>query len=135
QHPHMTMLIAILASFVIGYGLGSVPFGLLLMRATGGGDLRKTGSGNIGATNVMRTGHRLLGLLTLLFDAGKGAAAVWLIAHFYWPEVAPLAGLIAVVGHVFPVWLRFKGGKGVATAIGVFFALNWQLGAMVCALW
>lgn len=131
----MTILIAILASFVFGYGLGSIPFGLLLVKATGGGDLRKAGSGNIGATNVARTGRKGLSALTLLLDAGKGAAAVWLVGHFYWPEVAPLAGLIAVVGHVFPAWLRFRGGKGVATTLGVFFALDWQLGVIVCCLW
>jgi glycerol-3-phosphate acyltransferase PlsY len=108
-----------------GYLLGSIPFGLLLARLFGGGDVRQRGSGNIGATNVSRVAGPLAGILTLLVDAGKGAAAVWLASRFSGQNAAAmmLAGLAALVGHCFPVWLGFKGGKGVATGLGVFLAL------------
>lgn len=129
------MMIWLAGTFIISYTLGSIPFGLILSHAMGYGDLRKFGSGNIGATNAMRTGNKLLGVMTLLLDAGKGILAVWLCRYFYGVEYAPLAALFAVLGHIFPVWLQFKGGKGVATAFGVFFALNWMLGAIVCGLW
>lgn len=131
----MNLLFSILASFVIGYGLGAIPFGLLLVQMFGVGDLRAIGSGNIGATNVMRTGRKGLALATLLLDAGKGAAAVFIMGHLYSWSVAPIAGLMAVLGHVFPFWLRFRGGKGVATTLGVLLALNWQLGLFVCVAW
>jgi glycerol-3-phosphate acyltransferase PlsY len=122
-------------AFALAYLLGSIPFGLLVTRAAGLGDVRSIGSGNIGATNVMRTGHKTLGVLTLLLDLGKGFAAIELARLIYFCEFTALTGLFAVLGHVFPVWLRFKGGKGVATAIGVLLALNVALGAAVCAIW
>lgn len=119
---------------LLGYLLGSIPFGLLLTRAAGLGDIRKIGSGNIGATNVLRTGNRKLAAAVLLLDAAKGLAAV-LIAGAFGPIAAVAAALGAVLGHMFPPWLRFKGGKGVATTLGVLWGLNWALGAITCALW
>jgi len=120
---------------VVGFLLGSIPFGLLLTRAAGLGDIRKVGSGNIGATNVLRTGNKKLAAATLLLDALKGLAPV-LIFNLLWgpvPAAATAAG--AVLGHMFPPWLGFKGGKGVATTLGVLIGLSWQLGAITCALW
>lgn len=122
----------LLAALAFGYLLGSVPFGLLITRAAGLGDVRKIGSGNIGATNVLRTGNKGLAALTLLLDALKGAAAV-LIASALAPEAALAAGFGALIGHLFPVWLGFKGGKGVATYLGVLIGLAWQ-GALVFAV-
>ncbi|MFT4057335.1 MAG: glycerol-3-phosphate 1-O-acyltransferase PlsY [Novosphingobium sp.] len=119
---------------VLGYLLGSVPFGLILTRVTGAGDLRSIGSGNIGATNVLRTGRKGLAAATLLLDLLKGLAAV-LIAAQVWPEWAPLAALGAFLGHCFPVWLRFKGGKGVATTAGVAFGLAWPVGLAYAVTW
>lgn len=120
---------------LIGYLLGSIPFGLLLTRAAGLGDIRGIGSGNIGATNVLRTGNKKLAAATLLLDAAKGAAAV-LIARAWLGETAALvAGLAAFLGHIFPVWLGFKGGKGVATYLGVLIALAWPLALLFSALW
>jgi acyl phosphate:glycerol-3-phosphate acyltransferase len=112
---------------VLGYFLGSIPFGYLLVRATGGGDIRFKGSGNIGATNVARTSGWSVGIATLLLDAAKGFLAVRLTEHFSAGNVRFMmyAGLAAILGHVFPVWLRFEGGKGVATALGVFLAVCW----------
>ena len=117
-----------------GYLLGSIPFGLLITRAAGLGDVRKIGSGNIGATNVLRTGNKGLAALTLLLDALKGTAAV-LIAGCYGPELAIVAGLGAFLGHLFPVWLGFKGGKGVATYLGVLAGLIWQVALVFAAVW
>lgn len=117
------------------YLLGSIPFGLLLTKAAGLGDIRGIGSGNIGATNVMRTGRRGLGIATLVLDAGKGFLAVWLAHRMYDGDAALIAGLAAVLGHVFPAWLKFKGGKGVATALGVIFALNASAGLIACGAW
>ncbi|QPM90724.1 putative glycerol-3-phosphate acyltransferase [Pseudooceanicola algae] len=120
---------------VLGYLLGSVPFGIVITRALGLGDLRQIGSGNIGATNVLRTGNKPAALATLILDSGKGAAAV-LIARAVAPEDAvQLAGFAAFLGHCFPVWLRFQGGKGVATYIGTLLALFWPLGLACCATW
>ncbi|MDE3060809.1 MAG: glycerol-3-phosphate 1-O-acyltransferase PlsY [Pseudomonadota bacterium] len=119
---------------LLAYLLGSIPFGLLLTRAAGLGDIRRVGSGNIGATNVLRTGHKGLAAATLLLDGCKGAAAV-LLASALAPQLAIAAGLLAMIGHIFPVWLRFKGGKGVATAIGVLLAVHWLVGAIVCLVW
>ncbi len=114
-----------LAALLGGYLLGSIPFGLLLTRAAGLGDIRRIGSGNIGATNVLRTGNKTLAAAVLLLDAAKSAAAVLLAAWLLgWPT-APLAGLGAVLGHCFPVWLGFRGGKGVATGFGMVLALAW----------
>ncbi len=117
-----------------GYLLGSIPFGLVLTRLAGLGDIRKLGSGNIGATNVLRTGNKALAALTLLLDGGKGAAAV-LIAAVFGPDTAVLAGGGALIGHCFPVWLKFKGGKGVATFLGVLLGIAWPVGLVACATW
>lgn len=125
-------LFTLLLASVFGYLLGSVPFGLLITRAAGLGDVRNIGSGNIGATNVLRTGHKGLAALTLVLDALKGTAAV-LIAGLFAPEAALAAGLGAFLGHLFPAWLGFKGGKGVATYLGVLVGLAWQ-GALVFAI-
>lgn len=120
---------------VFGYLLGSVPFGLVITRALGLGDLRQIGSGNIGATNVLRTGNKGAALATLLLDSGKGAIAVLLARHFGGEAAAILTGGAAFLGHCFPIWLRFKGGKGVATFLGTVIALNWPLGLIACATW
>lgn len=117
-----------------GYLAGSVPFGLLLTRLAGLGDIRRVGSGNIGATNVLRTGHKGLAALTLLLDAAKGAAVVLLMARWGEP-FALIAALFAVIGHDFPLWLRFRGGKGVATTLGVLAALAWPVGLLASAVW
>jgi glycerol-3-phosphate acyltransferase PlsY len=117
-----------------GYLLGSIPFGLILTRLAGAGDLRAIGSGNIGATNVLRTGRKGLAAATLILDGLKGALAVWICGAFS-PMLAPLAGLAAFVGHLYPVWLRFHGGKGVATMLGIALALSWQLGLAMAAIW
>ncbi len=122
----------------LGYLLGSVPFGLLLTRAFGAGDLRAIGSGNIGATNVLRTGRKGLAAATLLLDAGKGAAAVLLAGHLWAAhpvDAAALAGLAALIGHCYPIWLKFNGGKGVATMLGVSFAFDWRIGLASALVW
>ena len=119
---------------VIGYLLGSIPFGLLLARGQGI-DLRGVGSGNIGATNVLRTGRKGIALATLLLDAGKGAAAVLLAQHFAGYEAAQIAGVAAFAGHCFPVWLKFNGGKGVSTLLGVAFAAAPLIGVCVALVW
>ena len=128
------MTSATIIALVFGYLLGSIPFGLLLTRAAGLGDVRSIGSGNIGATNVLRTGNKGLAAATLLLDMLKGTAAV-LVAGIYGTEFAIAAGLGAFTGHLFPVWLGFKGGKGVATYIGVLFGLMWQAGLLFLAIW
>ncbi|MBP1806567.1 glycerol-3-phosphate 1-O-acyltransferase PlsY [Rubellimicrobium aerolatum] len=120
---------------LLGYLLGSVPFGLLLTRALGLGDVRAIGSGNIGATNVLRTGSKTAAAATLLLDGGKGAAAVLLARALAGPDVALLAGFTAFLGHCFPVWLGFKGGKGVATFLGVLLAAAWPVGVAACLTW
>lgn len=125
----------IIASLLFAYLLGSIPFGLIVTRLAGLGDIRAVGSGNIGATNVMRTGHKGLAIATLALDASKGIAAVIFAGQYFGHNTVHAAALFAVLGHVFPVWLGFKGGKGVATTLGVIFALNWLLGLAVCALW
>lgn len=122
------------AAAIGGYLVGSIPFGLLLTRLAGLGDIRSIGSGNIGATNVLRTGRKGLAAATLLLDGAKGALAV-LLAGRYGPDMAVLAGGGAVIGHVAPVWLGFKGGKGVATALGVLLALSWPVGVLAMATW
>ena len=123
------------AAFLAAYLLGSVPFGLLLTRLAGTGDLRKIGSGNIGATNVLRTGRKGLAALTLLLDAGKGAGAVAIADHWFGPSMAAFAALGVVAGHIAPVWLRFRGGKGVATAFGVLFVFAWPVGLAAAVVW
>ena len=122
-------------ALVVGYLLGSIPFGLLLTRAAGGPDIRDIGSGNIGATNVLRTGRKGLAAATLLCDALKGTAAVLLTAHFATPDAALVAGLGAFLGHLFPLWLKFKGGKGVAVYIGLLIGLYWPGALIFCAIW
>jgi glycerol-3-phosphate acyltransferase PlsY len=119
---------------LFGYLLGSIPFGLLITRAAGLGDVRKIGSGNIGATNVLRTGNKGLAALTLLLDALKGTVAV-LIAGLYGTDFAIVAGFFAFLGHLFPVWLGFKGGKGVATYLGVLAGLMWKVALVFAAIW
>jgi acyl phosphate:glycerol-3-phosphate acyltransferase len=131
----LPLLLALcLLSFVIGYLLGSIPFGLLLAKYAGLGDLRQIGSGNIGATNVLRTGNKKLAALTLLLDLLKGTAAVWLGSQFG-PVAALAAGLGAFLGHLYPVWLGFRGGKGVATFLGVLLGLYWQAALVFAAVW
>ncbi len=117
-----------------GYALGSIPFGLLLTKLAGKGDVRRIGSGNIGATNVLRTGSKPLAAATLLLDGGKGALAALILGN-WGAEAGLVAGLFAVLGHNFPVWLKFKGGKGVATTLGALLALSWPVGLLACATW
>ena len=137
--------LVLVSIFVFGYFLGSIPFGLILTKISGLGDIRKIGSGNIGATNVLRTGNKKIALFTLLLDGGKGAVAIYLITiilpkifdnnfdmvEFYQCTVA----ISAVVGHCFPIWLRFKGGKGVATGFGVILSLNLNIGIVALLIW
>ncbi len=131
------LVIPYIAWMSIGYLVGSIPFGLLLTRAAGLGDIRAIGSGNIGATNVLRTGNKGLAVATLLLDGAKGALAVWLARHFGSGEVLlpVLSGMATFVGHLFPLWLKFKGGKGVATFIGVLIVLHVQLALVFGAVW
>jgi glycerol-3-phosphate acyltransferase PlsY len=123
------------AALIFGYLCGSVPFGLILTRLAGTQDIRSVGSGNIGATNVLRTGRKGLAAATLLGDAIKGTAAVLIIRHFWGLELAMIAGLGAFLGHLFPLWLGFKGGKGVATYIGVLLGLAWPIALAFCLIW
>ena len=126
----------LLATFVLSYLLGSIPFGLLFGWLAGAGDIRKIGSGNIGATNVLRTGKRWAAVATLIGDGGKAVVAVLLAQTYFGLAPFPvIAGFGAFVGHVYPVWLRFKGGKGVASFIGVTLALDWPIGLLTCASW
>ena len=134
--PEITSTLPMLGlAAVLGYLLGSIPFGIVMARAFGLGDLRKIGSGNIGATNVLRTGNKPAAFLTLVLDAGKGGIAVllarWLVAE----DAAQVAGGAAFLGHLFPVWLGFKGGKGVATFLGTLLALSFPVGLAACLLW
>jgi len=124
-----------LFAILLGYTLGSIPFGLILTRLAGKGDIRKSGSGNIGATNVLRTSGKALGLTTLVLDAGKGALAVVLAHLFISGDAVYYTALSAVMGHIFPVWLKGRGGKGVATTLATVLALNWQVGVVLCAVW
>ena len=130
ESPKVTDLLVAL----LGYLLGSIPFGLLATRLAGYGDIRQIGSGNIGATNVLRTGSRRLAALTVLFDLGKGATAV-LIGSVWGPQAALVAAGCVILGHMFPVWLGFRGGKGVATALGVLIALAWPVALIGALLW
>ena len=124
-----------LLALALGYLLGSIPFGLLLTQAAGMDDVRKIGSGNIGATNVLRTGRKGLAAATLLLDMLKGTAAVMIAGYYGGPDAAMLAALGAFLGHLFPVWLKFKGGKGVAVYIGVLIGLFWPAALVFCVLW
>lgn len=123
-----------ISALLLGYLLGSIPFGLLLTKMAGGGDIRDIGSGNIGATNVLRTGRKGIAALTLLLDLLKGFAAVWLAQRFF-PGHDAIAAAGAFFGHLYPVWLKFKGGKGVATYAGIMFALLWQGGVIYAVTW
>lgn len=131
----LAMWPTLLGALAVSYLFGSIPFGLLLTRFTGGPDIRSMGSGNIGATNVLRTGRKGLAAATLLFDMLKGTAAVLLMRHFLGAEAAIAAGLGAFLGHLFPVWLGFKGGKGVATFIGVLLGFSWIAVLIYAAIW
>ena len=124
-----------LAAAAIGYLLGSIPFGLILTRAAGLGDVRSIGSGNIGATNVLRTGNKKLAAATLLLDALKASAAAWIVSYFFGPEAAVIAGFFAFIGHLFPVWIGFKGGKGVATYIGTLLGVAPLMVLAFAAVW
>ena len=128
-------LLYIAIALIIGYLLGSIPFGLILTRLAGGGDIRAVASGNIGATNVLRTGRRSLAAATLFGDMMKGAAAVLIMRKIGGIDPALAAGFAAVLGHVFPVWLNFKGGKGVATYIGVLIAVSWPVALSFAIIW
>jgi acyl phosphate:glycerol-3-phosphate acyltransferase len=123
------------AAITFGYLLGSIPFGLLFSRLAGAGDIRKIGSGNIGATNVLRTGKRWAAAATLLCDGGKGALAIVVARYFQGNDAALFAGLGAFLGHLFPLWLNFRGGKGVATFLGITLALDWRVGLLALATW
>ena len=131
----VTTVSALLIWAVLGYLLGSVPFGVVVTRLMGLGDVRQIGSGYIGATNVLRTGNKAAALATLLLDGGKGAVAVLIARAFAGEDAAQVAGLAAFTGHCFPVWLQFKGGKGVATFLGLLLALAWPVGLAACATW
>jgi len=124
-----------LGAALIGYGLGSVPFGLVLTRLAGLGDIRQIGSGNIGATNVLRTGNKFLAFMTVICDSGKGGAAAWLAWNLFGFESGLIAGFMAVLGHNFPIWLKFKGGKGFATTLGVLLVTSWPIGVAAGATW
>lgn len=128
-------MIPYLYAAIIGYLLGTIPFGLLITRAAGLGDVRKIGSGNIGATNVLRTGRRELAALTLVLDALKGFAAVLIARYFWGGDTLFIAAIAVFIGHCFPVWLNFKGGKGVATFIGILLGLAWPAGLIFCVVW
>lgn len=128
-------LTSCLVASLIGYGLGATPFGLILTRIFGGMDIRTIGSGNIGATNVLRTGRKDLAFATLLLDGGKGGLAVILVSALMQPDMGAIAGLAAVIGHCFPVWLRFQGGKGVATAIATIVAIHLVTGLFMIGCW
>ena len=119
---------------IIAYLAGSIPFGLILVNITGAGNLREIGSGNIGATNVLRTGHKNIAIATLILDCGKGGVTV-IVAQSHGLDLAVIAGVCSVVGHIFPIWLKFRGGKGVATVLGVLLAIAWQVGLTAVAIW
>lgn len=133
MEPQLATIAPMLA-IALGYLLGSIPFGVILTSLAGAGDLRQIGSGNIGATNVLRTGRKGLAAATLLLDLLKGAAAVW-IAEALWPGLGMLAAAGAFIGHCYPVWLKFNGGKGVATLMGVVLALHWPSGIVFAVVW
>ncbi|MFN3845404.1 MAG: glycerol-3-phosphate 1-O-acyltransferase PlsY [Paracoccaceae bacterium] len=134
--PELTSApLLLLLTAALSYLLGSIPFGMVITRAFGLGDLRKIGSGNIGATNVLRTGNKGAALATLLLDAGKGGVVVLIARALVGPDAAQMAALFSFLGHLFPVWLGFKGGKGVATFLGTLLALAWPVGLAACATW
>jgi glycerol-3-phosphate acyltransferase PlsY len=134
--PEITSTPLVLAAVAaLSYLLGSIPFGIVVTRIMGLGDIRRIGSGNIGATNVLRTGNRLAAALTLVLDAGKGAIAVVAARLLVGEDAGQVAAVFAFLGHLWPVWLGFRGGKGVATFLGTILALHWPLGLMACATW
>jgi len=133
--PFDTPTTALILWAAFGYGLGSIPFGMIWARVMGLGNLRDIGSGNIGATNVLRTGNKTAAALTLLFDGGKGVVAVLLARAMAGEDAAQIAAFTAFVGHCYPVWLGFKGGKGVATFLGLWLALAWPVGIACCLTW
>ena len=126
---------ALMAACAFGYLAGSIPFGILISKVLGLGDLRKVGSGNIGATNVLRTGNKLAAFLTLLFDFSKGLCAVLIARHFFGEDAVQVSAASALMGHCFPIWLRFRGGKGVATFLGATIALSFIIGIICCFVW
>ncbi|WP_299871715.1 glycerol-3-phosphate 1-O-acyltransferase PlsY [uncultured Sulfitobacter sp.] len=130
-----TALPLLLAWGLFGYLLGSIPFGMIIARVMGLGNLRDIGSGNIGATNVLRTGSKPAAAMTLLLDGGKGAAAVLIARAFASEDAVQIAALAAMIGHCYPIWLRFAGGKGVATFLGILIALAWPVGVACCVVW
>ncbi len=131
----LDLISILIPALIFGYLIGSIPFGLVLTRMAGLGDIRKIGSGNIGATNVLRTGNKTLAFFTLILDSGKGAICVFILLYLIGPTSAIIAGLGAVIGHNFPIWLKFKGGKGVATTLGTLLALNFIVGIAACLTW
>jgi glycerol-3-phosphate acyltransferase PlsY len=126
---------AIIAIASLAYLVGSIPFGMVITKIMGLGNLREIGSGNIGATNVLRTGNKFAAFLTLVFDAGKGAVAVLLANYIFGGTAAQIAGLFAFLGHLYPIWLKFKGGKGVAVFLGILLAINFMAGLATCLTW
>ncbi len=124
-----------IAAFLMSYLIGSIPFGYVIGRMCGLGDIRKQGSGNIGATNMLRVGNKWLAFVTLFSDAGKGVLAVFLAQHYMNEKMAAIAAIAVVIGHIFPLWLGFKGGKGVATTLGAITMLYWPLGVFMCMAW
>ena len=133
--PFETSPLLLILTAVLAYLLGSTPFGIVMARLFGLGDLRRIGSGNIGATNVLRTGNKLAAFLTLIGDAGKAGVAVLIARAVLADDAAQVAGLFAVLGHLFPIYLRFRGGKGVATLLGTLLALHWPIGVFACLTW
>ena len=131
----LTFNLQILISCFLGYFIGSIPFGLIITKIILSKDIRNIGSGNIGATNVLRTGNKFAALLTLLFDILKGIVPIIFLNQFISENISVLSGLFAILGHCFPVWLKFRGGKGIATTIGVIFLLNWMSGCFLILLW
>ncbi len=133
--PFDSSMTQLLLWAVLGYLMGSIPFGMIIAKVMGLGNLRNIGSGNIGATNVLRTGNKSAAALTLVFDAAKGAVAVLIARAMAGEDAAQIAALAAFLGHCFPVWLGFKGGKGVATFLGIWLALDWRVGVACCLTW
>ncbi len=136
MYPDLNLPVtAIIAVASLSYLLGSIPFGMVIAKVMGLGNLREIGSGNIGATNVLRTGNKFAAFLTLVFDAGKGAVAVLLARYFFGETAVQVAGLFAFLGHLYPVWLKFKGGKAVAVFLGILLAINFWAGLATCLTW
>jgi len=136
MYPDLSLsFTTIIAVASIAYLMGSIPFGMVIVKIMGLGNLREIGSGNIGATNVLRTGNKLAAFLTVVFDSGKGAVAVLLAGYFFGQTAVQIAGLFAFLGHLYPIWLRFNGGKGVAVFLGILLAINFWVGLATCLTW